>query len=194
VHYEPTLGTSLAGQLSLLRQHPGVVAVVTEKKDEGWAMAVRLMGRRSSVDAQLQSFQNDLGTQTEVREGEAPWAEYNERWADGDENVRMVIGGRAEAIHKLALELAGLDGNRGLSVSLGTGTLRVAIHPESASREQIVSRLARHPVTWTVESAPAAWRGRDSVWGPMREDHVLSQAIKDQFDPSHILNRGRLFI
>lgn len=157
-------------------------------------MAVRLMGRRSSVDAQLQSFRNDLGTQTEVREGEALWSEYNGRWAEADGNVRLVIGGRAEPIHRIALELAGVDGVRGLAVSLGTGTLRVALHPEAASRHDLVSRISTHPVTWTIESAPAAWRGHATIWGPERDDRVVSQAIKDQFDPANILNRGRLFI
>ena len=33
--------------------------------------------------------------------------------------------------------------------------------------------------------------GRQTVWGPPRSSHAVMQAIKDQFDPEGILNRGR---
>lgn len=194
VHHEPSLGTSLAGQLSILQHHPGIVAVVTEKRDDGWDMAVRLVGRMASVDAQLQSFRDDLGAQTDVHDGEQVWADYNARWAKDDGNVRLVIGGRASVLHRLAIDLDEIHGLEGLTVSLGTGTLRVAIPPESMTREDLLVRFADRPVTWMIEAAPAAWRGSESVWGPDRGDRALAQSIKDQFDPANILNRGRLFI
>jgi glycolate oxidase FAD binding subunit len=194
VHQEPSMGTSLAAQLSILQHHPGVVGLVSEKRDDGWDLSVRLMGRQASVDAQLAAFRNDLGSQTRSETGEQPWAEYNARWLSDDGAVRLVVGGRASVLHRLALGLEGLDGLLAMSVSLGTGTLRLAVHPESITRRDLLAHFEGLPLTWVIESAPAGWKLAESVWGPERGDIALARAIKAEFDPSHILNRGRLFI
>lgn len=194
VHIEKTIDASIEGQVELLRQHPGVMAVVTTRHRDGWAMMVRLMGRQASVDAQVEGFLTDLGAHTEVHEGADLWATYNARWARVGDAVRMVIGGRSAALRALTLELAGRNGISDLSLSLGTGTLRIAFAPDMVSREGINELLAPHAVTWVVESAPASWRGRESVWGPARPEQALTAAIKARFDPAGLLNRGRLFI
>jgi glycolate oxidase FAD binding subunit len=194
VHQEASIEASLRAQRELLRQHPGVVAAVCEKKGDGWSMAVRLLGRRSSVDAQVQSFRDDLGSDTETSEGTALWDGFNARWSTSDANARLLVGGRAATLEQLALELASLPGVADMSVSLGTGSLRLAISPDDVPRHEIITRLSKYPVTWVIESAPAAWRGLESVWGPERPERALVESIKTQFDPANILNRGRLFI
>jgi glycolate oxidase FAD binding subunit len=194
VHIEDSIEASLDGQVVLLRQHPGVIAVVTTRHRDGWAMMVRLMGRKASVDAQMEGFRNDLGAHTEVHEGDSLWEHHNARWATVDSSVRMVIGGRSAALRPLTMELAGRRDITDLSVSLGTGTLRIAFDPDAIPRDDIARHLGRFAVTWVVESAPAGWRGRDSVWGPSRPEQALAAAIKTQFDPADVLNRGRLFI
>jgi hypothetical protein len=157
-------------------------------------MMVRLMGRKASVDAQMEGFRNDLGAHTEVHEGDSLWEHHNARWATVDGSVRMVIGGRSAALRPLTMELAGRRDITDLAVSLGTGTLRIAFDPDVIPRDEIAGHLGRFAVTWVVESAPAGWRGRDSVWGPARPEQALAAAIKAQFDPAEVLNRGRLFI
>lgn len=194
VHREASVEASLQAQRNLLRQHPGVVAAISEKQGDEWSMAVRLLGRRSSVDDQIQSFRDDLGSDTETSEGPELWDAYNNRWAGADGNVRLLIGGRSAALERLAPELSAMSGLREMSVSLGTGSLRVAFAPDALSRDEMIARLASHRVTWVVEAAPPSWRGPDSVWGPERPERALVAAIKAQFDPSNILNRGRLFI
>jgi glycolate oxidase FAD binding subunit len=42
-----------------------------------------------------------------------------------------------------------------------------------------------------LESAPAALRRQVDVWGPVRPEWRFAEAIKNAFDPSRILNRGR---
>jgi glycolate oxidase FAD binding subunit len=194
VHREESLQASLDAQLRLLRQHPGISAAVTERRDDGWVLAVRLLGRRASLEAQIVTMREDLGADTEVSEGDAPWDAYNARWAQVDDRARIVISGRAETLRRLAIELEAQAGVTGLGVSLGTGTLRVALDPEVIDRATLETMLARHGVTWVVESAPASWRGTASIWGSEREDRVLARSIKQQFDPANVLNRGRLFI
>lgn len=194
VHMEDSLQESLATQRALLREHPGVMAVVTEKREDGWAMAVRLMGRRASLDAQLASFKNDLGSHTEVTEGGEWWKRYGERWAAVDGTARLVVSGRSAALQEFAHEVPSIPGLTGMALSLGTGTLRMQLSPDRVDRDEIEGRLRQRPLSWVIESAPATWRGTDSVWGPRREDEALARSIKAEFDPAGILNRGRLFI
>ncbi len=193
-HHEASLAAALDGQLAMLRHHPGVVALVTSRSDGGWATTARLVGRASSVQAQIQGFRDDLGSDTVVREGSEPWDDHNARWSVPDGTVQVLIGGRAAALRDLALALATHQATIDLSVSLGTGSLRVAFAADLLSRVDLETMLGDKPLSWTVESAPAAWRGSASVWGPAREDASLAQAIKSEFDPATILNRGRLFI
>jgi FAD/FMN-containing dehydrogenase len=49
-------------------------------------------------------------------------------------------------------------------------------------------------VQWIVESAPAAWKADASMWGPVPDGLAVMCAIKQEFDPAGILNRGRLSI
>lgn len=193
-HREASLEVALDGQLSMLRHHPGVVALVTSRSDGGWATTARLVGRASSVQEQIQGFRDDLGSDTVVREGSKPWDDHNARWSAPDGTVQFLIGGRAAVLRELAVTLADLQATANLAVSLGTGSLRVAFAADQVSYADLEPMLAGKPLTWTVESAPAAWRGATSVWGAAREDASLAQAIKSEFDPANILNRGRLFI
>lgn len=193
-HHEGSLQTALDGQLAMLRHHPGVVALVTARSGDGWATTARLVGRASSVQAQIQGFRDDLGSDTVVREGGEPWNDYNARWSAPDGTVQVLVGGRAAALRELALTLAADEATVDLAVSLGTGSVRVAFSPEAVTRPDLSTLLGGASLTWTVESAPATWRGTEGVWGPPRGDASLAQAIKSEFDPANILNRGRLFI
>jgi FAD/FMN-containing dehydrogenase len=58
----------------------------------------------------------------------------------------------------------------------------------------LASVAATAPITWLVESAPAAWKGDASIWGPTPDGLGVMQSVKRQFDPAGVLNRGRLFI
>jgi len=194
VHIEDRLEASLDGQLGLLRSHPGIVAVVSEKVASGWAMAVRLMGRRASLDAQLASFRNELGSHTETSDGSAYWEQHNERWGAVDHLARYVVSGRSGILRDLAIQVEQALAPVAMSVSLGTGTLRIGLDPSSVSREDVEARLRLPGVSWVVESAPPSWIGTESVWGPSRGDIGLARAIKAEFDPANVLNRGRLFI
>lgn len=194
VHVEDRLDASLDGQLRLLREHPGVVAVASEKIASGWAMAARLMGRKASLDAQLASFLNDLGAHTETSEGPAHWEQHNERWAAVDHLARYVISGRASVLRELAIHAEQSYRPKAMSVSLGTGTLRIALDPSSASRVDFEASLRPLGVSWVLESYPLAWGGDASVWGPSRGDIGLARSVKAEFDPENVLNRGRLFI
>ena len=82
-----------------------------------------------------------------------------------------------------------------MTVSVGTGSIRVRFDPAALSMDNLRSRMAPFDAArWIVESAPPAWKGDGSVWGSAPDGLDLMRAIKQEFDPAGILNRGRLFV
>lgn len=85
-----------------------------------------------------------------------------------------------------------------MAVSAPTGSIRVALDPAAVTFPDLVASLGilaeDSDVTWILEDAPTAWKGASSVWSPQGQATAVMQAIKHQFDPAGILNRGRLFV
>jgi FAD/FMN-containing dehydrogenase len=46
--------------------------------------------------------------------------------------------------------------------------------------------------TLTLERAPVELKEKVGVWGPARSDFQLMLALKESFDPKHVLSPGRL--
>jgi len=72
---------------------------------------------------------------------------------------------------------------------------RLDLKPEAAPavlKGRLRPALARSGGSLVVLRQPeGAGLSREAVWGPPRPTHPVMQAIKDQFDPKGILNRGR---
>lgn len=193
------LDDALAAQVRLLREQPTLVAAVVEREGDGWALHLRLLGRQAALDAQALELRKDLGSDVGVAEDATFWHGYNERWASGNDDVRLVVGAPGSVLQGVASTTAGWPGVQALSASLGTGSLRLRIDPTAMSIEEMTSRLrslsgGNASPTWLVESAPAAWKANGSVWAAEHESTGLMRDIKREFDPAGVLNRGRLFI
>lgn len=192
------LPEALNAQLHLLEHHPLSHATVIEKSADGWLLHARLLGRRGSLQAQVQSMRDDLGADAELEEGGGIWRQFNDRWAGVDGKVRLVIGARPHQIPEVATAVERWARVRAMAVSVPTGSLKIGIDPDSISQDVIPVLLdamaSEHGVTWIVESAPVGWKTGAPVWSPQGSASHVMQSIKDQFDPAGILNRGRLFV
>jgi glycolate oxidase FAD binding subunit len=189
---------ALKAQLHLLEHHPLIHASVIEREADGWALHARLLGRRGALQAQVESMRNDLGSDAGLSEDPGVWRAFNDRWAASKSQVRLLIGARPHHIPELAGVVESWAGVQAMAVSVPTGSIRVRLDPISASRDEVTARLEMagngSGVTWVIESAPAAWQGSGSVWSDHGPATSVMTAIKQQFDPSNILNRGRLFV
>ncbi|HVL24641.1 MAG TPA: FAD-binding oxidoreductase [Thermomicrobiales bacterium] len=190
-----SLGEALAAQATLLQRHATIAACVTEKDGDGWALRVRLLGRQASLRAQLREIEAGLGASIDEAEGDALWRDYADRWAAARGDVHLVAGGQPRTLAQTATTIAGWPGVRAMTVSVGTGSIRVRFDPAALSMDDLQGRMAPFDAArWIVESAPPAWKGDGSVWGSAPDGLDLMRAIKQEFDPAGILNRGRLFV
>lgn len=196
--YYDALDDAMAAQISVMQRHAVVYASVIEKQGDSWGLHIRLLGRYASLRAQVQSLLDDLGADARVAEDSAFWNELNRRWLPDSREVRVTLGGRPSAIKGLARAASSWPGLQHMAISIPTGSVRVSIIPKSLSISELNGHLrsVRHidAATWTIDSAPVYWKQDNSVWGPERPETRLMTAIKREFDPAGILNRGRLFI
>jgi FAD/FMN-containing dehydrogenase len=79
-------------------------------------------------------------------------------------------------------------GNGMIVARLAVGPDRLAALLENELRPH-VSPLGGTAVV--VSQPQGVLVSREAIWGPPRPAQALMQAIKDQFDPKDILNRGR---
>lgn len=193
-----TLSDALVAQRRVVEGYLTAYASVIQRDGEAWALHLRLLGRRGSLQAQVQSLYGQMGTDGQLTEGSTFWRAYNDRWATDNNDVRMVLGTRPHAVETIGAEVSSWDGVLDVSISLPTGSVRLALDPDIVSLQEVRDRLRSFQevdaLTWVVELAPRAWKASRTVWGPEHPSMPLMRSIKREFDPGGILNRGRLFI
>ncbi len=193
-----SMADAFIAQSHVLAGNVVISASVIERNADGWVLHLRLLGRHGSLQAQVRSLYDQLGSDGGLAEGDTFWRSFNKRWANDDGAVRIAIGARPHAIQAIASEVASWEGAQNLAVSLPTGSLRVALDPDAMSFEEVTDLLGPlrggEGLTWIVESAPLRWKAHGNVWGPQHPGMPLMRSIKHEFDPAGILNSGRLFI
>ncbi|MGC4105943.1 MAG: FAD-binding protein [Thermomicrobiales bacterium] len=167
---------------------------------------VRLLGGPAGVDSQEVTLERSLvRLPAQRRDGDdskAFWKALGERWgAERPHTTQIVVGVRAREVGETAAQLA--DGTAGLGadamlVSPGVGTIRVQFPIASIAPTGLWARLSplrtRTAGTAMVEFAPVAWRRQVDVWGPPPASIGMMKALKREFDPHGMLNRGRMMI
>ena len=193
-----TMGDALVAQRRVMEGHLTAYASIIQRDGDDWALHLRLLGRRGSLQAQVQSLYGQVGTDGQLTEGNTFWRTYNDRWATDNNDVRLVIGARPHAVEAIGGAMSSWEGVLDVSISLPTGSVRLALDPDVVSLGEVTDHLRSlqraGELTWMVESAPRAWKASGTVWGPEHPSMPLMRSIKREFDPAVILNRGRLFI
>jgi glycolate oxidase FAD binding subunit len=167
---------------------------------------VRLLGTRSGVESQTSTLERALARLPQYRrdgdESKAFWRGLGESWAAGtDGTVQIVVGVRPREVPEVVAGITGNDARPGIEtllVSPGTGTIRARFPVESIVPTEFWAAMsslrARDSGTALVEFAPASWRRNLDVWGPPPPSITMMRAVKREFDPHGMLNRGRMMI
>lgn len=167
---------------------------------------VRLLGGPAGVDSQETTFERSLVRLPQERrdgdESKAFWRSLGERWGQApDGGVQLAVGVRARETAEIVALLAGPESGLGVEavlVSPGVGTVRLRFPTAAVAPADLWGRLsplrARTAGTAAVEFAPAAWRRQVDVWGPPPPSIGMMKALKREFDPQGILNRGRMMV
>lgn len=167
---------------------------------------VRLLGSPAGVRAQEEAFARLVRAGARERRdtdaSKAFWTVNGERWAGAPaDTVQLVVGVRSRDVEQTAARLADPDAGLGASsmvVSPGVGTIRARFPSSGVAPADLWTRLAslrtQQAGTAIVEFAPTAWRREVDVWGPPPPSIAMMKALKREFDPHGVLNRGRMMI
>lgn len=192
------LERALAVQAAVLKAHSSIGASIVEGDASGWSLHVRLLGRQRSLRALLGEIRAELGDGASEHEGDAFWTRHADRWAGVPGQVQVVVGGQPRAMGEIASTIAQWHALTRMTLSRGTGSLRLQLDPAKITSAALRARLATveamAPTAWLVESAPVDWKRGATIWGPTPDGLGVMQSVKREFDPAGVLNRGRLSI
>jgi glycolate oxidase FAD binding subunit len=164
-------------------------------------LAVRFEGRGGAVERQIRAAAHLLGSGTEMiaapNASRSWWERHVERlgFADSCQTV-LRFDARPRAIADRACQVAAGLGRQGIEkwrlvCSPGLGTLW--LHLGSTDQEPViglVAGLSSLGGALTVLSGPPTLKGR--LWSvAVGEPRPIDSALRQQFDPNQILNRGR---
>ena len=192
-----SLEAAVADAQRLLTRFPSIDACTVTREGPVTRLAIRFLGRKRAVAEALLDVKAALPESEEmsVLEDDASrayWQYEIDVTSETFEGVVIAIGCRPSQVAAALADIERMCPNaEGLiSVSPGTGTIRMAL-PVSTNYGDLVRDLRASGRGVIVE----AGAGDDiDPWGSDVEGAAVMRAIKTQFDPAGILNRGRLFL
>ncbi len=180
------------------------IALEVALRDGAWSVALRVAGREAAVGAAAEATAA-LGDATTLdgSESAAWWAAYvaDQSLDVAADEVLIRCAVRPRLVPELLRAAVALGEHGGVeigaafaSVGLGSVVARCRLSGESASprglaavRDRLLA-VADHAV---ILAAPPAWKRGVDVWGPPPDTLDVMRALKGQFDPGRVLNRGR---
>jgi len=202
-----TLDTALdaASRIQTSRVRP--VALEIARAGAGWLVALRLVGREPAVAALLTEASAIVQAPSETFDG----SESSRWWQSYVDDQAVEVRSPNEALARLAvrpraaaetarelvrlLDAAGDVADYDLAISPGLGLLTARVRlPDGADG----GRLAIWQARWldladhvTILATPPGWKADLDVWGRPPATLDVMRALKAQFDPGRVLNRGR---
>lgn len=195
---------AIKGMHELASRLPSLAASAIDAINGQVSTSCRVMGREEAVAAIVAEMTTFLGSDVTVIENEESrefWQNHVDRWTPPDAGTQIVIGVRPRDVATVIASIQGLigmdTGGTDLSIAPGLGTIRIRVG--ASDTDLPVWPLSRIPglpaqASGILEAGPESLRQAADPWGPRPQGHALMVAIKHQFDPANVLNRGRLFI
>lgn len=199
-----TVADAIAGMQEVANRLPSLAASIVDVADGQVSTSCRVMGREEAVTASVNDMTMFLGDQVTVVENEASrgfWQHHVDTWIPPDGGTQIVIGVRPRdvaAVIASVQDMIGKDaGHTDFSIAPGLGAIRIRVNAgEIDPPVWPLSGLPGLPdqASGTLEAGSQSLREAADPWGPRPQGHALMLAIKQQFDPANVLNRGRLFV
>jgi glycolate oxidase FAD binding subunit len=151
---------------------------------------------------QLESEWKALGVTSTLRiEGEQAqpvWQELIDFGATDDSALTVKLAVRPSRVCELIGVLQQVDPQVSIQSHAGSGTLiaKFATLSSSEANHAMIQRI--HPAAIAAGGSAIVWSStapdempRLAVWGPVRDETLVMQSVKKQFDPRGVLNPGR---
>jgi len=198
-----SIGDAIAAAQVLIAAEGSIESCVVTSNGEGVRVAARAVGRVGAVSAMLHSFARGLGSESErlvSATSRTFWQDLVNEYAESTSQVVIAMSTRPRDIQALARRVAEIGSRSGarLQVSPGTGSLRIGMPDNEDQLEEpvaeIISVANGYNAPYVLESAPLSLRSAVPAWGVEPEGIDVMRSVKRQFDPSNVLNPGRLFL
>jgi glycolate oxidase FAD binding subunit len=193
-----------ANRVQVSRARP--VALEVFRDDEDWRVAARLEGREETVRLLATETQLTLNGDIQSLETEQSrewWRNFTARESATTKgrdavlrcSTRPRLGRELLKSVVIALQEHGcLVSHLSLSHSTAEVTTRFTLNSEVnklTSFREVRESLLNTADNLVVLAAPAEWKTGIDVWGKSPETLDIMRALKAQFDPRGVLNRGR---
>lgn len=195
---------AIAGMHKLASHMPSLAASTVGVTASQVSTSCRVMGRQEAVTSMVATIKTLLDRDLSVLEDDASrqfWQNQVDGWTPPDGGTQVVIGARPRDVATVIAsvqQVIGKDhGRTDLSITPGLGSIR--IRSSAANTGAAVWPISQLPglpdqVSGILEAGSESLRQTADPWGPRPQGHAVMIAIKQQFDPANVLNRGRLFI
>jgi len=200
----PGLEPALEYSTRFLQSRVRPVALeILQQDNSNWLIAARIEGRPGAVEILTGDALALAGELTiEQLDGEASarwWQEYVNQEPEGDPSRGSAIRAncRPRSVGTLATvalqSLGELDSSR-MRISPGLGEVRLTVPDKMLTQESFVG--VQNGLKGFAENISLVSNDHDlkqgiDVWGTPPETIDLMRALKEQFDPTHVLNPGR---
>lgn len=200
----PSIAEAVSAGNRVLMSGASVVSCEIVQEPEATTLLVRLQGREDGVHEQLIDLRKALrGAELSVVDGAESrrlWQTHVDHLASADGMAQVVIGARPRDLEFMLshLETIPAEWVKELVASPATGTIRVRFDPDRITVDHFWATLTPSQtlqgMSMMVEFAPSPWKRGLDVWGPPPSSIEIMRAIKRQFDPDGVLNRGRMMV
>lgn len=197
---------AITAGLELTRAEPTVSSCVVDGDEHTGTIAIRLSGRRKPTHELAARVRESIAAsiRDEMLEDDASahfWQSRSDQLASPfDDRTLIEVGCSPAQIGETWSDLVGAMSHVGdvrYYVSPGTGAVVVDFPSEACDfdtwnalwRDSGLRLTSRYAVT----HAPRTWREGHDVWSISDNSRMMMLALKNQFDPHHRLNRGRLW-
>ncbi|CAN5622418.1 FAD-binding oxidoreductase [soil metagenome] len=183
------------------RARPVALDIVSRNGAESWTLAARFEGRAGTVsvmETEATSFLS--GAQSDVvidAESASWWQTELNRWNEPSSRaIRVRLTSRPRLVDALAKNvLAHFEISPPRAVSIAPGLGRVDFEFDldisGEDRDELFRLLYQGADNVSVSLSPSEFKQGIDVWGREPETIDVMRSLKEEFDPSHILNRGR---
>jgi glycolate oxidase FAD binding subunit len=198
----PGLDVALGSARALLQSRARPVALDVISRDGGasWTLAARFEGRAGTVaimDAEARSNLTAARIEAIDDADSATWWQCElDRWHEPSRAIRTRLTCRprlTDALGKRVLSHFEVFPPRAVAMSPGLGRIDIEFDLDitATEREEFFGALYQGADNVSVLSAPPEFKQGIDVWGKTPETIDVMRALKSEFDPARILNRGR---
>lgn len=197
-----SIDAALAASRAILasRCKPVALEVISRTATETWTLACRFEGRPGTIsvmESEALPLLSGASIQTlDDAESSQWWQRELDRWHTPSRAVRIRLTSRprlVDGLIKNALAHFEVFPPRAVAIAPGLGRVDLEFDLDftSETRDELLRALYHGADNLVVLAAPPDFKRGNDVWGRSPETLDVMQALKREFDPNAVLNRGR---